>query len=125
MATTPEGKVKRQVKKILKERGVWYVMPVPTGYGMAGVPDFLCCWRGLFLAIETKAPGKKYTLTANQKNKISAIRQAGGVAVVIDDPGELEELFDRWESDLSNSNGWSSCQQTASVSSSRRRGSST
>ena len=30
---TPEGKLKNQVKAFLKERGAYFFMPVPTGYG--------------------------------------------------------------------------------------------
>jgi len=43
MASTPEAKVKEKIKKILKERGAWYAMPMGTGYGNSGVPDFLVC----------------------------------------------------------------------------------
>ncbi|RME03076.1 MAG: hypothetical protein D6816_10685 [Bacteroidetes bacterium] len=80
---TPEGKVKEEVKKILKEFGddVWWFMPVPTGYGTRGVPDFIVCLRGTFVAIETKSgPGKKPS--AFQTKQINAIHRAGGHAVV-------------------------------------------
>ena len=52
---TPEAKVKEKIKKILKSYSVWYAMPHGAGYGDAGVPDFLCCYQGKFLAIEAKA----------------------------------------------------------------------
>jgi pantoate kinase len=45
---TPEAKVKDKIKKILKEHNVYYAMPMGTGYGNAGVPDFLCCVHGKF-----------------------------------------------------------------------------
>lgn len=93
MATTPEGKVKAAVKAALKRRGIWYCMPIGTGFGNSGVPDFLCCWQGLFLGIETKAPGKRNNTTEMQKNQISGIHQAGGAALVIDDVQQLEDYF--------------------------------
>ena len=40
---TPEGAVKKRVKEILKDLGAWYAMPMGTGYGHSGVPDFLVC----------------------------------------------------------------------------------
>lgn len=81
---TPEGKVKAAVKRVLKESGVWYYMPVQNGMGVVGVPDFICCCDGKFLAIETKAPGKVTTVTPNQQHQIETIRASGGTAFVTD-----------------------------------------
>ena len=52
---TPEAKVKAKVKAILKNLGAYYVMPVTSGYGNSGAPDFLVCIRGKFIGIECKA----------------------------------------------------------------------
>lgn len=93
MAGTPEGKVKAAVKKLLKERGIWWYCPVQNGMGVVGIPDFICCWNGKFLAIETKAPGKRNNTTPNQDNRIAEILAAGGVAVVVDDVEQLKEIF--------------------------------
>lgn len=94
MAGTPEGKVKAAVKKLLKERSIWYYMPVQNGMGVVGIPDFICCWEGKFLAIETKAPGKIHNVTANQRNRIKEIRQAHGFALVVDNAKDLEDWLD-------------------------------
>ena len=95
MAQTPESKVKDKIKRILKQHGVYFTMPIGTGYGNAGVPDFLCCVppRGGFLAIEAKANGGK--TTALQDRHIDEILVRGGEAVVIDEDGlaTLEELL--------------------------------
>jgi len=56
---TPEGKVKAKVKKVLAEVGAYYAMPMGTGMGSSGVPDFLVCKGGLFYGIECKANGNK------------------------------------------------------------------
>ena len=93
MARTPEGKVKDAVKKFLKERGAWYFMPVSNGMGQVGIPDIICCYKGFFIAIETKAPGKKGQVTDNQKRVMDAIRDATGLAWVVDDPTELDAIF--------------------------------
>ncbi len=97
MANTPEGKVKDAVKKFLKSRGVWCFMPMQSGFGVVGIPDFICCWKGRFIAIETKAPGKVKNVTPNQAQRICEINAAGGVAIVIDDVAKLEELFKELE----------------------------
>ena len=81
MAATPEKLVKEKIKKILKEHSVYYAMPMGTGYGNSGVPDFLCCIKGKFLAIEAKA-GKGIP-TALQEKNIRDIENAGGDAWVV------------------------------------------
>lgn len=93
MAQTPEGKVKDNIKKVLNAHGIWFFMPAANGFGKVGVPDFICCWGGNFLAIEAKAKGKKGDTTANQKARIAEINGHGGVAIVIDDATELEEFL--------------------------------
>lgn len=92
MALTPEGRVKLAVRKWLDARRVWYYMPVQNGMGKTGIPDFICCWGGRFLAIETKAPGKRANVSANQELQIREIHKAGGTAVVIDDVVQLNQL---------------------------------
>ena len=81
MASTPESKVKTKIKAILKEQGAYYAMPIGTGYGNAGVPDFLCCVNGRFVAIEAKA-GSGQT-TALQEKNLRDIEAAGGTTLVI------------------------------------------
>jgi pantoate kinase len=89
MASTPEAKVKEKIKKILKEHGVYYAMPMGTGYGNSGVPDFLCCVGGQFMAIEAKA-GKGIP-TALQEKNLRDVKEAGGIALVINETN-IEEL---------------------------------
>lgn len=100
---TPEGAVKDKVKKCLATHGIfsaskagsfpenaqgWYFMPVSSGHGVSGIPDFLGQHRGRFFGIETKAPGRKPS--GFQALQIAAIRASGGAMFVID--GDLTEL---------------------------------
>ena len=77
---TPEALVKKRIRKILEESKAYFAMPIGTGYGNSGVPDFLICNRGGFIAIEAKA-GKGKT-TALQESHLAKIRDAGGIAIV-------------------------------------------
>lgn len=98
MAATPESKVKAKIKAILKEHGVYYAMPIGTGYGNSGVPDFLCCVDGKFLAIEAKANNGKPTEL--QMKHMREITNAGGISILISDgslaalPGYLKLIRD-------------------------------
>lgn len=95
MASTPEGRVKAKVKLWLDARNIWYFMPPANGFGRSGIPDFVCCAKGKFLAIETKAPGKRGNTTELQDREIAAIHKAGGAAIVIDDVAQLGVLEGR------------------------------
>lgn len=82
---TPEGRVKQLVKFLLdryKPHGLWYYMPVSGGYGVHGIPDFIVCFGGQFIAIETKAPKGKPTPL--QDAQLTRLAQAGALVFVID-----------------------------------------
>lgn len=83
MADTPEKKVKKKVIEILKSYGAYYAMPVASGFGNAGVPDILACYRGRFIAIECKAG--KGTATKLQLSNLHQISKAGGIALIVDE----------------------------------------
>lgn len=98
MAITPEGRVKSKVDKLLKAHGAYFYKPVTGGYGTNSL-DYVCCLRGYFFAVETKAPGKKPTRL--QEHVTERMRAAGGkVFVVIGDEG-LEAL-EEWLGYISN-----------------------
>lgn len=90
MAMTPEAKVKKQIRKILDTTRTYYAMPIGTGYGSSGVPDFLACVNGHFVGVEAKA-GKGKT-TALQEDNMRRIRESGGSTLVINENnlGKLE-----------------------------------
>ena len=92
---TPEGAVKKKIKDILQTRGAYYTMPIGTGYGASGVPDFVICYKGRFIGVEAKANGNKPT--ALQDKHMSAIRGQGGLTLVIDETNidDLTQLLEK------------------------------
>jgi hypothetical protein len=93
MATTPEAKVKKQIRAVLDAHGAYYAMPIGTGFGNSGVPDFLVCVGGRFIGVEAKAG--KGTTTALQDANLTKIRANGGLALVINETNinELKETL--------------------------------
>ena len=83
MAMTPERRVKTQVRKVLDKLGAYYVMPVTSGYGNSGAPDFIVCYNGRFFGIECKAGNGK--TTALQDKNLRDIEKAGGITFVINE----------------------------------------
>jgi len=92
MATTPEGKVKAAVRKMLASHGVYHFMPPGMGLGRSGIPDIIGCYNGRFIAIECKA-GKGKT-TALQERELQLIKDAGGFIFVAREDN-LEEMEGR------------------------------
>jgi hypothetical protein len=86
---TPEGKVKDLVKKLLKQHGAYYHMPVQNGMG-APTLDFVCCFKGRYIAIETKAPGKKPT--PRQELTMTQMAEAGAAVFTVSDDESLATL---------------------------------
>ena len=66
-------------------------MPATGGYGRSGVPDIVGCVNGRFVAIECKAGLNQPT--ALQEREMKNIKDAGGVAVVINE-GSVRGLAD-------------------------------
>lgn len=97
---TPEGRVKKAVKKVLNDLGAYHFWPVQTGMGKRTV-DCLVCYRGRFFGIETKAPGGEPTKL--QEVCMREIGAAGGEAIVIDSV-EKSLLLKHWL--ISHSDEW-------------------
>lgn len=95
-----EADVKAKLRRVLNKHEVWYAMPHQAGYGAAGVPDFLCCARGRTLAIEAKFGRNAPTVA--QAGQLTAIKAAGGVALVINEQnvGEFESWLFTWLSGI-------------------------
>ena len=74
-----EKRVKERVKRILRNHGAWWHMPVQRGHGAPGL-DFHVCHHGRFLGIETKRPGK--SPTPRQELTMEAIKGARGHVLV-------------------------------------------
>ena len=87
---TPEKKVKQQVVKLFKDRGCYWFFPVASGFGSAGIPDVVCCYKGKFIGVECKAPATAHRVTALQQKNLTDIKNNGGYALVVS--GDLSEL---------------------------------
>jgi hypothetical protein len=93
---TPEGKVKREVNKLIdRYEQIYKFMPVPFGYGPSSL-DYILCVVGAFVAIETKVSGQ--SPTPRQMMTIKQIQQSGGVVFIVDGPDSLRKLEIYFES---------------------------
>lgn len=58
----------------------WHVRFCSTGRDEESISDLLCCWRGRFVAIEVKRPGKK--TSDKQQEFLIRVQNNGGIGIV-------------------------------------------
>jgi hypothetical protein len=92
---TPEARIKKSIVAYLDSLGekCWHVAYHNMGYGAYGVPDRLCCYRGVFFAPEVKRKNGK--ARKRQQTQHEAIIAAGGIAEVVDDVKQVKEIIAR------------------------------
>jgi len=91
MATTPEGKIKNKLDKMLKSEKVWFYSPQAGPFGRAGVPDRVAILEGQFIGIECKADRTKKP-TALQLKCMKEIEMAGGKCFVVYDDETINKV---------------------------------
>ena len=74
-----EGKIQSKILKKLKAAGIYARKNIINN--KKGIPDIIVCYRGKYVALEVKRPGKEPTDL--QLWNIKAIRKSGGVAEIV------------------------------------------
>ena len=92
---TSQGILKRKVKDLLITKGSYWFVTNDSDNIKQGVPDIIACYRGVFIAIETKSGNEQPTQL--QQKILADIIKAGGVAIVINDFNlkDLNEVFEK------------------------------
>lgn len=94
---TPEGKVKHEIERYLKTLlpDIWYYKAQDKF--TSGVPDFVCCYKSVFIGIEVKKPGlslrnrKRETLQQIIGRKIDV---AGGLFLITDNVSDVATMIE-------------------------------
>lgn len=85
--TTPESKVKTEIRKFLTSHGIYWCN-IQNGPGAKpGDPDLVLCLNGRFIGVEAKSPTG--SLRPLQKVRMQEIEHSGGMYLVVH---SLEEL---------------------------------
>ena len=74
-----------------------------------GCSDILCCYRGLFLALEVKRPGARAKKTGkeasdNQLAFLEKVRRADGVAEVVTSVEDVELILETLDKEMEQNN---------------------
>jgi Holliday junction resolvase len=80
--TQPESRLSRKIQNALREHGAFCFKVHGSEYMMAGLPDIIACYRGVFIGLETKTPEGDEP-TRRQQYVHDRINAAEGVVVVV------------------------------------------
>lgn len=91
--TTPEGRIKDKVRKVMTDCGFYHYAVNQSGFGRRGIPDDCLVILGQHYQLEFKAhmvwnntkSSIKTLPTALQCNEMDKCRRCGGITCVIDD----------------------------------------
>jgi hypothetical protein len=87
----PETVLRRKILVMIKAEfpGIWIYHPADRW--LSGVPDFIICWRGFFVAIEVKTPVGR--VTKLQRHILNKIKEAHGVAAEVRSVDEARKVL--------------------------------
>lgn len=88
-----ESQFQKKVLHYIEEKGGWcFTSHGGSQYQVAGLPDVIGTYKGIFLGLELKVG--KYQATELQKSKLNAIQDAGGVGIILRDSlVDLEKIM--------------------------------
>lgn len=88
----PETRLSRTIMAALRQRGAFVFKIWGNEKMMSGLPDIIGCYRGRFIAVESKMPGN--TTSTRQKYVIAKLREAGARVVVAQSVAEALQVLD-------------------------------
>ncbi len=87
-----EKTITNQILKYLKSEPECFAFKEHGGiYGVSGIPDIICCYKGKFMAFEVKTPQGK--LSKLQEITIKRINEAGGMAAKVTSLQEVKDIL--------------------------------
>ena len=86
-----ETKLQKKIQKYLREIGCYEFKVHGSQYMKAGIPDIICCYKGLFIGIETKVGKNKMSKLQEEHKK--EIEKAGGIHILAYSLEEVKNIF--------------------------------
>lgn len=86
-----EQQIQKKIFKYLISVGAYVIKVISAS--KAGVPDIICCYKGIFIAIEVKTPGTRDNVSALQQYNLEQVMKAGGLTLVAWEVEQVEELI--------------------------------
>jgi hypothetical protein len=96
MPKKDENWVKKKLKEMLDGLGAFHFPASAGAFSVGGISDRLVCYKGRFIAIEAKRPGRSGEvnegLSGLQVKFGKDVEKAGGLFFVVDDVESIEDV---------------------------------
>lgn len=89
-----ESALTAKMARRMRDRGAW-ARKIAGGPTQAGLPDVLAAYRGHFIGLEVKMPGKEHRVTPLQQQTLDSMKAAGGITAVVTTVGQVDRILDR------------------------------
>ena len=89
---TRESIIQKSIVRYLRGLGAWCLKVHGSPYQRAGVPDLLCCHKGIFYAFEVKRSDER--ATPIQAHELEQVQMAGGTATVVTSVEDVQSLME-------------------------------
>ena len=90
-ANVAESAIQRKIRSLLESWGAVVFKQAAGIYSTTGAPDLVACFKGRFLAIEVKKPGKEATRI--QLHRQTQIRKSGGICEICDSAEQVDRIL--------------------------------
>lgn len=77
---TPETKLKREIKRLLKSLGIFHFHNLQGLGAYKGIPDIMGSYKGRWFVIEVKSP--KGRVSEHQKTFLEQVKSEGHIIIV-------------------------------------------
>ena len=88
-----EKLIEKRIKTYLFDIGAYNIKIHGSNFQEPGIPDIIACYKGKFIGIETKAPGKLYNQSELQKIHQRNIEKAGGIYLLTDSLDDVVKII--------------------------------
>lgn len=91
----PEARISQAIRKAVTARGAFCFKVHGSEFMMAGLPDLVMSYRGVFIGVETKTPAGR--LSDRQRYVHRVMRETGSDAVIVvaTSPAHVLAVLDR------------------------------
>lgn len=89
-----ESDLSKKMALLIRTRGGW-ARKIAGGPSQAGLPDIIASYKGHFIGLETKLPGKEKNVTVLQRKTLDMMKAAGGITAVVTTVQQVGRILDR------------------------------